>query len=156
MIRAQVLSYEFWENTVLTEHIWVTASVAKCFMFWWNCSKYSKSGKMLDLTFEPQLDFFEALAFLWSLNCSQAFMGTRTVPWRTFPRRTFSLRTVPRIHFLTDSFSMKSSPKESSANGQLPERIFLRRAVSRMAFPQTDISTNHIFFILIFIVDIQK
>lgn len=65
VIRAQVLSYEFGENTVFTEHIWVTASAAKCFMFWWNHVQNTLNrGKMLDLTFEPQFDFFEALVFL--------------------------------------------------------------------------------------------
>ena len=57
---------------------------------------------------------------------------------------------------------MDSSPKESSSNGQIPERTFSRRAVPRMTFHQMDIFPNghfhesHFFIKSFFAVDIQE
>ena len=57
---------------------------------------------------------------------------------------------------------MDSSPKESSSNGQIPERTFSRRAVPRMTFHQMYIFPNghfhesHFFIKSFFAVDIQE
>ena len=66
--------------------------------------------------------------------------GSRTVPRRTFPRRTFPRRSVPRRHLLDGHFP----------DGQFPERAIPLTDIfptdsSRMTFPRTDVSPNHIF-----------
>ena len=61
------------------------------------------------------------------------------------------LGQFPDGHFPDRRFPVRLFPEGQFPDGQFPEfseRTFPRRTVPRMIFPRTDISLNHIFYLL--------